>query len=232
MSECIHDGHRERVRQEIMHNGFDEKTPPHKVLEFLLFYCISRKDTNPIAHRLISRFGSISGVLDAPIEKIAEVEGMSERSALFLKSIMPIARIYLHEKSNNLSYFKGLDEIGEYALKQYVGINEERAGIISLDGKGHLLGFDFVSQGDISSVGLSFRDVLNCLLSHDAAAAVLVHNHPSGIALPSMRDKALTESLAETLKNIGIYLIDHIIIGSGDYVSMAQSKDFLNIFTI
>lgn len=231
MSECIHDGHRERVRQEIMRNGFDEKTPPHKVLEFLLFYCISRKDTNPIAHRLISRFGSISGVLDAPIEKIAEVDGMSERSALFLKSIMPVARIYLHEKSNNLSCFKGLDEIGEYALKQYVGINEERAGIISLDGKGHLLGFDFVSQGDISSVGLSFRDVLNCLLSHDAAAAVLVHNHPSGIALPSMRDKALTESLAETLKNIGIYLVDHIIIGSGDYVSMAQSKNYSDIFT-
>lgn len=230
MPQSIHDGHRERVRQEIMRNGFDEKTPPHKVLEFLLFYCISRKDTNPIAHALIDRFGSISGVLDAPIEKIAEVEGMNERSALFLKSIMPVARIYINEKTNATPRFKGLNDIGDYALKQYIGLTEEKAGIISLDGKGNLLGFDFLADGDISSVGLSFRDVINCLLSHDAAAAVLVHNHPSGIALPSVRDSELTKSLAETLKNIGIYLVDHIIIGAGDYVSMAQSKDYSSIF--
>ena len=231
MAQCIHDGHRERVRQEIMRNGFDEKTPPHKILEFLLFYCISRKDTNPIAHNLINRFGSISGVLDAPIEKLAEVEGMSERSALFLKSIMPVAQIYLSEKSNCSSTFMGLNEIGEYALKHYIGLTSERAGIISLDGKGKLLGFDFLADGDISSVGLSFRDVINCLLLHNAAAAVLVHNHPSGIALPSARDEILTKSLANVLKNIGIYLIDHIIIGGSDYVSMAQSKEYAHIFT-
>lgn len=231
MLQSIHDGHRERMRKEIMKNGFDMQTPPHKVLEFLLFYSVCRKDTNPIAHALIARFGSISGVLDATVEELTSVEGVSERSALLMKSIMPIAKIYLNEKSEEKAAFAGLDDIGQYALKQYIGMTKERAGIISLDGKGKLLGFDFLSEGDISSVGISFRDVVGLLIKHSASAAVLVHNHPSGIALPSMRDGAITESLAGTLKNIGIYLVDHIIIGAGDFVSMAQSREYSHIFT-
>ena len=231
MSQSVHDGHRDRMRQEILSKGIDEKTPPHKVLEFLLFYSISRKDTNELAHNLLNRFGSLSAVLDAPIESLMSVDGIGERSAMLIKSIMPIARIYLNQKSDDKVGFSGLDEIGEFALRHYAGITDERAGIVSLDGRGKLLGFDFVAKGDISSVGLSFRDVINCLLSHDAAAAVLVHNHPSGIALPSLRDELLTDSLASTLKNIGIYLIDHIIIGAGDFVSMAQSKDYSHIFS-
>ena len=231
MSQSIHDGHRERMRSEIIKNGFDMQTPPHKVLEFLLFYSVTRKDTNPIAHALISRFGSISGVLDASMEELMKVEGVGERSALLIKSIMPIAKIYLNEKSSETMRFASLDDIGKYALKQYIGITKEKASIISLDGKGKLLGFDFLSEGDISSVGISFRDVVSKIISHSAVAAVLVHNHPSGIALPSMRDGAITESLASTLKNIGVYLVDHIIIGSGDFVSMAQSKEYSHIFT-
>ncbi len=231
MSQSIHDGHRKRMREEIMKNGLDKNTPPHKILEFLLFYCISRKDTNPIAHALINKFGSLSGVLDAPIEEIAKVEGMSESSALLIKSIMPIARIYYNEKSNEVPAFMGLDDLGEYAAKQYIGLTTERAGVISLDGKGKLLGFDFLSDGDVSSVGLSFRDVIGCIIKRNAVAAALVHNHPSGIAIPSMKDGVVTEQLANTLESIGVYLIDHIIVGAGDYVSMAQSREYSHIFS-
>lgn len=231
MPKSIHDGHRKRLRQEVMHNGFDENTPPHKVLEFLLFYCISRKDTNPIAHALISRFGSISGVLDASVEELVKVEGINESSALLLKSIMPVARIYINEKSNISKNFKALDEIGNFALKKYIGITVERAGIVSLDGNGKLLGFDFISEGDISSVGLSFRTVLSKLIERNATVAVLVHNHPSGIAVPTDEDMAITESLAEVLRNVGIFLADHIVLGVGDFVSMAQSKKYSHIFT-
>ena len=136
MSDLIHDGHRERMRREIMNHGIDESTPPHKILEFLLFYCISRKDTNPIAHALINRFGSLSGVFEAPIEQIAEVKGMSERSALLIKSILPIARVCKASKINEKPTFTSLDDIGKFAEERYLGIQTERAGVISLDGKG------------------------------------------------------------------------------------------------
>lgn len=232
MAKSIHDGHRERMRKEIMNNGFNESTPPHKILEFLLFYCISRKDTNPIAHDLINRFGSLAAVLDAPVEELAKVNGMSERSALLIKSIMPIARRYVIEKSSEIPSFNALDELGEFAVKQYIGITNERTGLISLDGKGKFLGFDFLAEGDINSVGLSFRDIITRLLKRDAVAAALVHNHPSGIAIPSAKDAAITEELALTLKSVGICLVDHIIVGTADFVSMAQSREYSRIFSV
>lgn len=231
MAQSIHEGHRERMRKEIINNGISEHTPPHKILEFLLFYCISRKDTNPIAHKLIEKFGSLSGVLDADLDAIASVEGMNERSALLLKSIVPIARIYISEKTNEKPNFKNIDEIGNYALEKYIGVTVERAALISLSGKCKLLGFDFLAEGDISSVGLSFREVIARLIEHDASAAVLVHNHPSGFALPSEKDGIITESLAGALKNVGVYLVDHIVLGSGDFVSMAQSREYAHIFS-
>lgn len=230
MEQNPHEGHRERMKKEFIENGFGEYTPPHKLLELLLFYCISRKDTNILAHDLINRFGSLSGVLDASIDDLKKVKGISDHTALLLTSIMPIAREYLKEKSRSKPTFRTLDEIGDYLLDRYAGIAVERASIMSLDSKGLLLGFDFLAEGDVSSVGISFRDAVSFLIDHNATVAVLAHNHPNGFAVPSPTDCILTEKFADSLKDIGIYLADHIVIGTGDYVSMAQSSEFSHIF--
>ncbi|MBO7520052.1 MAG: RadC family protein [Clostridia bacterium] len=230
MPESVHSGHRERMRKEIIRNGLDEYTPEHKIVEFLLFYCISRKDTNLLAHKLINRFGSLSALLDAPLEEIAAVEGMGESSALLIKSILPIARIYSVQKANETPTFTSLDEIGKYATKQYIGVTTERAAIISFNGKGKLIGFEFLFEGDVSSVGLSFRDIIGRLIRCNAVSAVLVHNHPSGFAVPSQNDEIITRELSDSLAASGIYLADHIIVGFGDFVSMAQSREYSYIF--
>lgn len=233
MPDSVHEGHRERLRAELFPQGeFDSSAAPHKILEFLLFYCIGRKDTNPLAHRLLSRFGTLCGVFDASVEDIAEVDGMSANSACLLKSVVPIAKPYLKEKESERPNFYKLEDIGNFALTQYMGVSVERIGLVSMNGSGKLLAFEFIGEGDVSSVGISFRDIIGRLITHKATAAALVHNHPSGVALPSMRDAAVTEQLAKTLKNVGVCLIDHIIIGSGDYVSMAQSKEYAHIFTL
>ena len=110
----IHTGHRDRIRQEFLQHGFDKNTPPHKILEILLFYCVKQADTNPIAHELVAKYGSVAAVLDAPIEELAAFKGLSERSALLLKLIMPTARRYLYDKSEEKPTFLGLNQIGEY----------------------------------------------------------------------------------------------------------------------
>ena len=99
-----------------------------------------------------------------------------------------------------------------------------------LDAKGVLLSFDFLSEGDISSVGMSSRELAKAVLKSNATAAVLCHNHPNGIALPSDSDVLLTKQAAETLSNIGVQLIDHIIVCDTDFVSMAQSEQYGYIF--
>lgn len=230
MDKNLHEGHRERVRQEFLQHGFDHNTPPHKILELLLFYCVQRADTNPIAHELIAKYGSVAGVLDAPVEELAAFKGLSERSAVLLKMIMPIARRYLYDKSEQRPTFCSLDAIGKYILTRYIGETQEKIGVMCLDAKGSLINFDFLSEGDLSSVGLSMRDLAKAALSGNATAAVLCHNHPNGIAVPSESDEEITKQAAETLSKIGVQLIDHIIVGDTDFVSMAQSEQYGYIF--
>lgn len=230
MADNVHEKHRERVRKEFLENGINENTPAHKILEHLLFYCIPRIDTNPIAHQMIEKYGSISGVLDAPVEELADFKGMSERSAVLLKMIMPVARRYLYDKSVARKQFSSLDDIGKYILERYVGFTEEKAGILCLNAAGSLLGFTFISEGDISSVGISIRELIKIAIDLDATVVVLCHNHPSGIALPSGNDVALTEMAAQSLSYVGIRLLDHIITANGDFISMAQSSEYSHIF--
>lgn len=230
MDKNLHEGHRERIRGEFLQHGFDNNTPPHKILELLLFYCVQRTDTNPIAHELIAKYGSVAGVLDAPLEELAAFKGLSERSAVLLKMIMPIARRYLYDKSEQKPTFCSFDAIGKYILRRYIGETKEKIGVMCLDAKGSLIGFDFLSEGDLSSVGLSMRDLAKTALSGNATAAVLCHNHPNGIAVPSESDEAITKQAAETLSKIGVQLIDHIVVGDTDFVSMAQSEQYGYIF--
>ncbi|MBQ8267703.1 MAG: hypothetical protein IJZ21_04890 [Clostridia bacterium] len=230
MDKNLHEGHRERARQEFLQHGFDQNTPPHKILELLLFYCVQRADTNPIAHELIQKYGNIAGVLDAPVEELAAFKGLSERSAVLLKMIMPIARRYLYDKSEQKPTFCSLDAIGKYILTRYVGETQEKIGVMCLDAKGCLISFDFLGEGDIASVGLSLRELARITLHGNATAAVLCHNHPNGIAVPSESDVLLTKQAAETLSKIGVQLIDHIIVGDTDFVSMAQSEQYGYIF--
>ncbi len=230
MDKNLHDGHRERVRQEFLQHGFDRNTPPHKILEILLFYCVQRADTNPIAHELIKKYGSVAAVLDAPVEDLAAFKGLSERSAVLLKLIMPIAQRYIYDKQEQKPTFKSLDSIGKYILGTFLGETREKVGVMCLDTKGGMLDFAFLGEGNLDSVGLSNRDLAKRVLDCGATAAVLCHNHPNGIALPSDNDISLTKQVAETLSNIGVQLIDHVIVTDSDFVSMAQSEKYGYIF--
>lgn len=232
MHKNLHEGHRERVRQEFLQHGFDQNTPPHKILEILLFYCVQRTDTNSIAHELIAKYGSLAAVLDAPVEELAKFKGLSERGAVLLKLIMPTARRYIYDKSQQKPTFCNLDSIGKYILSHYLGETKEKLGVMSLDARGTLLDFEFLSEGDLSSVGLSMRNLVKTVLSNNATAAVICHNHPNGIALPSNSDVELTKQVAQSLSNVGVQLIDHIIICETDFISMAQSREHGYIFAL
>lgn len=226
----LHEGHRERVRQEFLQHGFDQNTPPHKILELLLFYSVQRADTNPIAHELIKKYGSVAAVLDAPVEELSAFKGLSERSAVLLKLIMPIAQRYIYDKREQKPTFNGLDSIGKYALGSFLGETREKVAVMCLDAKGSMLDFAFLGEGSLDSVGLSNRELVKRVLDSNATAAVLCHNHPNGIALPSDSDVLLTKQAAATLSNIGVQLIDHIVVCDTDFVSMAQSEQYGYIF--
>lgn len=225
-----HEHHRKRVKQEFLAHGFNSQTPEHKVLELLLFFCIPRIDTNEIAHDMINKFGSIAGVLDAPVEELVKFKGITENNVALLKLIMPVANYYrktVHKKNFG---FKNHSEIGKFLLDCYLGETEEKLGILSLDGAVRFLSFEFIATGDISSVGVSTRNIIEHVLKTGATGVIMVHNHPGGIALPSPTDIQITEMVAAALSHIGVHLADHIIIADDDYVSMLMSHQFEYIF--
>lgn len=230
MGENIHSGHRERVKRDFLENGFNETTPPHKIIEMLLFYSIPRKDTNETAHELLNRFGSVSGILDASVEQLTEVAGVNINTAALIKLIIPIARIYKSDKSTAAEKFESIDGLCDYLMNKYFGYDREVFTVLSLTAGGKLIGCDVLSEGNISEVNISTREVIETVLKRRAACAVIAHNHPDGVALPSREDIDVTETVKNALSHINVKLLDHIVIAGDDYVSMAQSKCFKYIF--
>lgn len=227
----VHDGHRERVRKQFLKEGFPDSMPCHKILEMLLFYAIPRKDTNELAHRLIEAFGSFAGVFEASAEDLMKVDGISENAACLIKMIMPIARHYEKDLFENRLYLPLRSQAADFLAKRFIGRMVETVFILCLDNKGKVLDCHMASEGDEISVAISARTVVEQVFKTRATAVIIAHNHPRGVALPSKQDVMVTRDISNALVNLGIRFLDHIIVCDGDYISMADSKEYEFMFT-
>lgn len=232
MSENIHAGHRNRLKEEIISSDIIEPRPPVKLLEMLLFYGIPQKDTSKIAHDLLAEFGDFCGVLEADIDDLSAIKGMTKNAASLVKLIPYLLKSYLQCKYEDKEVLKTHEEIGDYIHAKYFGVDHECLSLLCLDRLGKVLSFKVLMHGSIDSVGLSPRAVLERVFKCGATAVVIAHNHPGGVALPSTQDIEQTRMLASQLKGLSVNLVDHIIVTDTDYVSMAQSAEFHDIFTV
>ena len=231
MSKNIHAGHRNRLREEIISADIAEPKSPVKLLEMLLFYGTPQKDTVPMAHELINTFGSFAGVLEADIDDIVKVTGITRNSASLIKLMLPVVRTYTLEKFATPETLKNLDEIGQYLFAKYFAVKKECLSLLCLNHLGQILSFEMM-PGSIDSVGISVRDIVSKVIKSNATAAVIAHNHPGGVALPSAEDIAITGALKDALSSISVELLDHVVIAADDYVSMAMSNRFRDIFSV
>lgn len=205
-----------------MKSGLDDFAP-HNVLEFLLFYSIPRGDTNPIANRLIDAFGSLSGVFDATPEELMKVSGVGESTAILISMIPQMARKYLEDKADAVNVVGGCGDIGAYLLPKFVGRTNEALMMVSIDNKNKVISCSVVAEGTVDSAKVSRRKVMEEAMKVKATRVILAHNHPRGVAVPSAEDVALTREIGRLFAQVGIELVDHIIIADDDYVSMAAS---------
>lgn len=217
----VHDGHREKMRARFLTAGLDAFAD-HEALELLLYYAIPRRDTNPIGHALMERYGSLSAVLEAPLEDLQKVEGIGESAAILLRLVSQLGRrARLADARETVMNTSAL--AGSYLLELFAGLNRERLYQLCLDRKGKLLACKCLSEGSASSTDLNIRLLMENAILTSASAVILSHNHPSGIALPSEDDFSTTGQARTALGTIGVQLLDHIIVADGDFVSMADS---------
>ena len=220
--ENLHEGHRKRMKERFIKSGLDDFAP-HNILELLLFYSIPRGDTNPVTHRLIDTFGSLSGVFDATPEELAKVDGVGENSAILISMIPQIARKYLEDKADTANIVGGCSDIGAFLLPKFVGRTNEALMMVSIDNKNKIISCSVVAEGTVDSAKVSRRKIMEEAMKVKATRVILAHNHPCGVAVPSSEDVVMTKEIGRLFAQVGIELVDHIIVANDDYVSMAAS---------
>ena len=226
----IHAGHRQRIKQKFLADGFNSATSPHEVLELLLCYSIPRKDTNELAHILIKRFGSIAGVFDASKEELLKIPGITENTICLFSLILPIAKMYLNDRASMENTVTDREEAAERLKAMFIDAQNEVVYMLCLDNKGRILGIQKLSEGNALSVSVSARVVLEQVIKTNATAVMIGHNHPKGFAFPSTGDIRVTGEIASALYHVNVRLLDHIIVSDNDYVSMASSREYQYIF--
>ncbi len=218
----IHDGHRQRLKERFLTEGLDSFTDV-QVLELLLFYAVPRQDTNPIAHALLGRFGSLSQVLDAQVPELEKVPGIGHNAATLLRLVTEVGRFYQVDRMMHTQILPTVEKCGEYLVPFFYGRRNETVFLLCLDAKCKVLCCKEIGEGSVNSAGVPIRRIVETALGCNATTVVLAHNHPSGLALPSGEDVQTTHRVAAALNAVEIALADHIVVADEDFVSIVQS---------
>ena len=219
----LHADHRARVRQRYLSGGA-QSFPDHNLLELLLFYSIPREDTNALAHQLLKEFGSFSGVFDASYEDLQRVKGMGPNSALHIKLIIDVARRYMVDRVKEKQTIETSDDAIEYLKHRFIGLENETAILLCLDGKQSVKRIYEYTSNSASTILLDVNKIVFDALGCEARAIVLAHNHIHGFAVPSKADDNTTLQLAQSLAPLDIIMCDHLVFSKEDVYSYAKFK--------
>lgn len=225
----LHKGHRGRLKARFLKEGLDS-FEDHQVLELLLFQTLPRLDTNPIAHTLMQRFGSLSSVLEADPRDLASVAGVGETAAAFLTMIPQVTRRYLQDRvKHSRRSLNSSEAAAAYLVPLMAGRSEEVFYVICLDSQLRVLYPALISEGTVKDALVHPRHVAEAAVRHKAASVILAHNHPSGSVKPSTHDHALTRSLVQVLGGMNIPVVDHVIV-AGELIYSFSREGTLPVF--
>ena len=214
-----HKGHRARLKGEFLTRGLDGM-PDHKALELLLCFAIPQGDVNPLAHRLMDTFGSLSGVFNATSEQLMAVNGVGEHAACLIKLIPALGGRYQADRSHLGDILDTTERLGEYLAPEFFGQRNEVTVVLCLDAKCKVLQCQQLAEGSVDSTSLSLRKMMEVALACNASQVVLAHNHISNIAAPSQEDILATKMAYDAFQQIDILLRDHLIFAFDDFVSL------------
>ena len=212
-------GHRMRIIERFISSGISA-LHPHEVIEILLTFAIPRKDTKKPAKELLGRFRTIGGLINAPLEEIEKVEGITRRAASLFPLIKEIMGLCLREKFEKQEMISHRRDVEEY-LRFYFGQRrDEYVAALFLDNANHVLKTDIISEGTVNQCAVYPRTIVERALGCKAASILIAHNHPGGSLNPSEADWLLTERIFQIGKLLELPLLDHIIISSNKVVSL------------
>jgi DNA repair protein RadC len=212
-------GHRGRLRERLLKGGPDA-LQDYEVIEYLLFLTIPRRDTKPLAKKLLDRFGGIGGLLAADPQDIRKEGKLSEAQVAAIKIAQAAAIHILRAQVAKRPVLGSWQALIDYLRADMAHIQFERVRVLFLNSKNELIGDLIVSDGSVDEAAVYVRNVVDAALKHKATALILVHNHPSGDPQPSQQDIRLTREIVDATRHLRISVHDHVIVGSKGHASM------------
>jgi DNA repair protein RadC len=213
-----HSGHRDRLRARFL-NGGPDALPDYELLELLLFSAILRKDTKPLAKKLIHRFGDFAGVVTASPAQLA-AEGLTESVVALVKAVQAGAVRLGQQKVLNQPILSSWSALIDYLRAAMAHEQNEHFRLLFLDRKNRLIRDEVQARGTVDHTPVYIREVVKRALELGATALILVHNHPSGDPTPSRADIDMTRDIAKAAAPLGVTIHDHIIVGKGEPASL------------
>jgi DNA repair protein RadC len=211
----------ERPREKLLERGPDALSDA-ELLAIFLRTGVRGKSAVDLARDLINAHGGLRGLLEADRQSLCEHKGLGISKYVHLRAGLELGRRYLAATLDRSDALSSPQDTRRFLRARLRGYPHEVFACLFLDNRHRVISFDELFHGTIDSASVHPREVVRRALKHNAAAVILAHNHPSGVAEPSNSDRAITRRLMEALALIDVRVLDHLVIGDADAVSFAE----------
>ncbi len=211
----------ERPREKLLQRGADALTDAELLAIFL------RTGTKgftaiDLAYQLLEHFSSLRNLFNADLEEFSQTKGVGPAKYVQLQAVLEMSKRYLGETMENQDVISSPEDTRQFLKSQLGNRPYEVFAALFLDNRHRVIKFEELFRGTIDGASVYPREVVKAALEHNAAALIIAHNHPSGVAEPSTADERITLRLKEALGLVDIRLLDHLVIGDGEVVSLAE----------
>jgi DNA repair protein RadC len=213
------EGHRARLRKRLFAGGPDA-LHEHELIEYLLALALPRRDTKPLAKRMIADFGGFAPLLAAEADAIVRRCGVSENVAAAIKIAQASAVRMLGAEVQGRPVLGSWQALLDYLRADMAFLPKERVRVLYLNARNVLVRDQLLSEGSVDEAAVYVREVIKGAVDCHATAMILVHNHPSGDPQPSRQDIDLTREIVEAARPLRIAVHDHVIVGAGGHSSL------------
>lgn len=211
-------GHRQRLRRRFIDGG-RAAVADYELLELILFAASPRGDVKPLAKRLLRTFGSLGEVAAADTTRLAAVDGVGDAAIAAIKACRAMAEEMIKAPVRERNVLSSWRALLDYCHAAMAREPVEQLRLLFLDKSNTLIAEEIQQQGTIDETPIYPREVVKRALANEAAAVILVHNHPSGDPMPSAADLEMTRRIRDALRAVGIELHDHLIIARKGHAS-------------
>ena len=211
----------ERPREKMLLRGADALSDA-ELLAIFLRTGTKGKSAVDLARELLEQFGGLRSLLNADKKTFCSCIGLGEAKYTQLQATLEMSRRHLAESLQRTDVLSNPNDTRRFLLSRMRDYHYEVFACLFLDNRNRVISFDEMFFGTINGTSVHPREVVKRALKHNAAAIILAHNHPSGVAEPSQADRSLTDQLKSALEMIDTRVLDHLVIGDGEVVSFAE----------